>query len=139
MTLARDRRKIASVEDRRTASRLIACIPAYLDSIHDEHDLALIRDVSTTGARIFTRTKLPIGLSVRLELYVRGDAGTPSEVNGHVVRADRRDIAVSDVWPWEIAVEFEAPLKDSDREIEALSERQLAMGIIKPPSERPRE
>jgi hypothetical protein len=127
------------VEERRTASRLIACIPAYLDSIQDEHDLALIRDVSTTGARLFTRTKLPIGLSVRLELYVRGDAGTPSEAMGHVVRSDRRDLALSDVWPWEVAVEFEAPLEDAEHEIEALSERQLAMGIVKPPSERPGE
>ena len=127
------------MEERRTASRLIACIPAYLDSIQDEHDLALIRDVSTTGARLFTRTKLPIGLSVRLELYVRGDAGTPSEAMGHVVRSDRRDLALSDVWPWEVAVEFEAPLEDAEHEIEALSERQLAMGIVKPPSERPGE
>jgi hypothetical protein len=126
-----------SVEERRTSSRLIACIPAYLDSIQDEHDLALIRDVSTSGARLLTRTKLPVGLSVHLELYVRGDAATPSEVSGHVVRSDRRDIALSDVWPWEVAIEFEVPLEDAHHEIEELSERQLAMGIIKPPSERP--
>ncbi len=127
------------MEERRTASRLIACIPAYLDSKQDEHDLALIRDVSTTGARLLTRTNLPIGQSVHVELYVRGDAGTPSQATGRVVRSDRRDIALSDVWPWEVAIEFEAPLEDADHEIEALSERQLAMGIIKPPSERPRE
>ena len=138
MTDARKQRTIRSVEERRTASRLIACIPAYLDSIHDEHDLALIRDVSSTGARLLTRTKLPIGLSVHLELYVRGDGGTPTEASGHVVRSDRRERAVSDVWPWEIAVEFEAPLEDADHEIESLSERQAAMGIVKPPSERPR-
>ncbi len=125
------------MEERRTASRLIACIPTYLDSKQDEHDLALIRDVSSTGARLLTRTNLSIGLSVHLELYVRGDAGTSSEATGRVVRCDRRDIALSDVWPWEVAIEFEAPLEDADHEIEALSERQLAMGIIKPPSERP--
>ena len=120
------------MEDRRTTSRRIACIPAYLETMKDEPDLALIRDVSTTGARLLTRTMLPVGLEVRLELYVRGDSGPPSIAAGRVVRSDRRDLALSDVWPWEIGVEFETPFEDPDREIEALSERQLAMGIIKP-------
>ncbi|HVW29531.1 MAG TPA: PilZ domain-containing protein [Polyangiaceae bacterium] len=120
------------MDDRRTTSRRIACIPAYLDTVKDEHDLALIRDVSATGARLFTRTALPVGLEVRLELYIRGDAGPPTVATGRVVRSDRRDPALSDVWPWEVGVELETPLEDHDHEIEALSERQLAMGIIKP-------
>jgi len=127
------------VEERRTAARRIACIPAYLDSMRDEQDLALIRDVSARGARLFTRTELSVGLAVHLRLYVRGDSAPPNEARGRVVRSESRDIAVSDVWPWEIAVEFEAPLEDDGEEIEALSQRQLELGIIKPPSERPRE
>jgi len=122
------------VEERRVAARRIACIPAYLESSNDPQDLALIRDVSARGARLFTRAKLPHGLAVHLLLYVRGEGEAPVPANGRVVRADRRDIELSDVWPWEIGVEFDAPLEETDGEIEALSQRQQALGIIKPSS-----
>jgi hypothetical protein len=121
------------VEERRVVARRIACIPAYLDSRKDVQELALIRDVSARGARLFTRTLLPNGLAVQLLLYIRGEEAPPTQAGGRVVRSDRRELELSDVWPWEVGVEFDEPLEASQAEIEELSRRQEAMGIIKPP------
>jgi hypothetical protein len=122
------------VDERRTHSRRLACIPAYLESTRDPQDLALIRDVSVRGARLFTRTGLPNGMAVHLQLYLGGEAQPPKQATGHVVRADRRDIALSDVWSWEVGVEFDAPIEGYEDEIEALSRRQEEIGILKPKS-----
>jgi hypothetical protein len=120
------------VEERRVVPRRIACIPTYLDSTNDAHDLALIRDVSVRGARLFARAELSSGLAVQLLLYVKGEDQPPVQAAGRVVRADRREKSLSDVWPWEIGVEFDAPLTGSEQEIDELSRRQEALGIIKP-------
>jgi hypothetical protein len=73
-------------------------------------------------------------MPVHLQLYIGGDAVAPKQASGHVVRADRRDIALSDVWSWEVGVEFDAPIEDYEDEIEALSRRQEEIGILKPKS-----
>jgi hypothetical protein len=134
LTTSWDERTIPKVEERRTHSRLLACIPAYLESTRDPQDLALIRDVSVRGARLFTRTSLPNGMPVHLQLYIGGEAEAPKHANGHVVRADRRDVALSDVWSWEVGVEFDSPIEGYEHEIEELSKRQEEIGILKPKS-----
>ena len=122
------------MEERRTHARMLACIPAYLESTRDPQDLALIRDVSVRGARLFTRTSLPNGMAVHLQLYIGGEAEAPKQARGHVVRADRRDVALSDVWSWEVGVEFDSPIEGYEHEIEELSKRQEEIGILKPKS-----
>jgi hypothetical protein len=121
-----------AVNERRTHARLLACIPAYLESTREAHDLALIRDVSVRGARLFTRTRLPPGEPVHLELYISGEGSPPRLASGKVVRSDRRDIAVSDVWSWEVGVEFDAPIEGYEADIEQLSRYQESIGVVKP-------
>src|ERR1051325_2586120 len=74
------------VDERRAHTRLLACIPAYLESKRDEQDLALIRDVSVSGARLLTRTKLPAGVPIHLALYMGAEGTAPKLANGRVVR-----------------------------------------------------
>jgi hypothetical protein len=125
------------VDDRRAHTRLLACIPAYLESKRDAQDLALIRDVSVSGARLLTRTSLAAGATVHLELYMGAEGSSPKLASGRVVRADRRAKSVSDVWSWEIGVEFDAPIHGYEHEIEQLSRHQEELGIVKPSSRPP--
>ena len=125
------------VDERRAHIRLLACIPAYLDSTRDTHDLALIRDVSLSGALLLTRTELEAGVAVTLELYLGGDAEPPKHATGRVVRVDRRPPEVSDVWSWEVGVVFDANIQGYEQELEEISRRQEALGIVKLRSSRP--
>jgi hypothetical protein len=119
------------MEDRRSHSRQLTCIPAYFESRADSQDLALIRDVSVSGARLYTRLKLDAGHPVQLHLYLGGESDTPRIVAGKVVRVDRRDPALADMWGWDIGVEFDSAISEYAAEIEALCERQQAAGILK--------
>jgi hypothetical protein len=121
----------AKMEDRRSHSRQLTCIPAYFESKADTQDLALIRDVSVSGARLFTRLKVDEGLTVQLHLYLGSETDEPRPVAGHVVRVDRRDPALADLWGWDVGVEFDAPISQYAAEIEQLCQRQQAAGILK--------
>ena len=56
----------------------------------DPQDLALIRDVSTSGARLYTRGKLELDETVTLHLYLGTETDEPRKASGRVVRVDRR-------------------------------------------------
>jgi len=119
------------MEERRTNSRQLTCIPAFFESKRDSQDLALIRDVSVTGARLYTRVKLDPEDSVTLHLYLGPESSPPRKTEGRVVRVERRDPTQSDVWAFEIGVVFAAPITAYESEIEALCKRQEAAGILK--------
>jgi len=119
------------MEDRRSHSRQLTCIPAHFESKNDSQDLALIRDVSVSGARLFTRLKVDAGLPVQLHLYLGTEADAPRPVAGRIVRVDRRDPALADLWGWDVGVEFDAPITEYAEEIEQLCQRQQAVGILK--------
>lgn len=119
------------MEDRRTHSRQLTCIPASFESKADSQDLALIRDVSVSGARLYTRLKVDAGHPVHLHLYLGGETDAPRVVAGTVVRVERRDPALSDMWGWDVGVEFDTAISEYAAEIEALCERQQAAGILK--------
>jgi hypothetical protein len=119
------------MDERRSFSRQFTCIPAQFESGSDPQDLALIRDVSTSGARLYTRAKLDIDETVTLHLYLGLESDEPRKASGRVVRVDRRDMALADVWGWEIGVKFEVALTPYEKEIEALCRRQEAAGVLK--------
>jgi hypothetical protein len=119
------------MEERRSSDRQLSCIPASFESKDDREDLALIRDVSDKGARIYTRTELAIGERVTLHLYLGGHSSASRAASGRVVRVDRREPPRSDVWRWELGVEFDAPITDLEPEIEELSRQQEAAGVLK--------
>ena len=119
------------MEERRNASRRLSCIPANIESKQDASHLALIHDVSSTGARLFTRAKLDVDDEVTLSLYLSPDQKPPREASGKIVRVTERDIDKSDVWRWEVGVEFHASIEEYAAEIEALIERQRKVGVLK--------
>ena len=117
--------------ERRSSSRQLTCIPAAFDSERTSRDLALICDASTTGARLFTQGELQLEEPVTLELFLGPGASERRRIEAKVVRVERRAAAVSEVWPWEIGVEFDEPITAYQKEIEELSRRQEASGLLK--------
>jgi hypothetical protein len=119
------------MDDRRSFLRQLTCIPVHFESKSDPQDLALIRDVSVSGARLYTRGKLELDETVNLHLYLGLESDEPRKASGRVVRVDRRDLALADIWRWEIGVEFDVAITPYEKEIEALCRRQEAAGVLK--------
>jgi hypothetical protein len=117
--------------ERRSSFRQLTCIPVAFDSEKSAHDVALICDASTTGARLYTRGELQLQEPVTLELFLKPAPTEPRRVDAKVVRVERTALAVSEVWPWEVAVEFDEPITAYQKEIEDLCRRQEASGILK--------
>ena len=119
------------MEERRTKTRQLTCIPAFFESKRESQDLALIRDISISGARLFTRVKLEPEEAVTLHLYLGAEGSAPKKSEGKVVRVERRDPAQADVWAFEVGVVFAEPITSYEAEIEDLCKRQEAAGILK--------
>jgi hypothetical protein len=122
---------MTTMVERRTHSRQLTCIPAYFETKSDSQDLALIRDVSVSGARLYARVKLDADQPVTLHLYLGKESEPPRQVSGRAVRIDRRESSLADVWGWEIGVEFDEPISQYATEIEELCRRQEAVGVLK--------
>lgn len=114
--------------ERRTDVRKLSCIPAYVES--NQQHLALIRDVSLTGALLFTRSKFEVGEPVHLSLYLAEGAKEARRADGRVVRAVER-AGDRDVWNYEVGVQFDEPIEQYADEIEKLRERQAKIGVLK--------
>ena len=56
--------------ERRNEERYLSCIPASLE-VPEATDLALIRDVSRTGALLFARKSFKNGETLSLKLHLR--------------------------------------------------------------------
>lgn len=91
----------------------------------------MIRDVSVRGARILTRTPLSVGDRVTLNLYFGKEAEGSHPAAGKIVRVERRDPPHSEVWHWELGVEFDEAITQYAAEIEALCRQQEAAGVLK--------
>jgi len=118
----------APESERRRELRKLSCIPAYVKT-EDQH-LALIRDVSPSGALLFVQEPLPEGARVHLDLYLAGDGNESRPVEGKIVRSERRT-GPREVWGHKIAVEFDEKIDAYAEEIAALTERQAEMGLFK--------
>jgi hypothetical protein len=116
--------------DRRAHTRQLSCIPASFGGPESADGVAFIRDVSVTGARLYTRTKLELGAPVVLNLYL-ADSGGPRQTTGRVVRVEQGDPERFEFWSWEIGVQFDEPITAYEKEIEELSRRQQESGILR--------
>lgn len=117
-----------SSDERRREIRRLSCIPAYVES-KGQH-LALIRDVSPSGALLYVQKPLTEGERVHLELYLSGDAKAARPVDGKIVRVEKRT-GPRDVWGHTIAVEFDEKIGAYADEIAELTRRQTEMGLFK--------
>jgi hypothetical protein len=119
------------MQDRRSHPRQLTCVPASLESRWSAQDLALIRDASVSGARLFTEVRLEPNEEVLLNLFLEQDSETPRQVRARVVRCEPTDPQRVDVWAWQIAVEFLESIQGYEKELEELCRRQEQAGTLK--------
>jgi len=135
--MADDNRGSDPNSERRAGERHLACFPAYLEPESREPRLALIRDISTTGALLLTQTAHQPDEKLALKLYVDGDPNKPRVVRAKVIRFSRCSFDRADVWPYNIAVQFEESLGDLQQQVEALAAKQRELGLSGAPRSRP--
>lgn len=113
----------SSPDDRRRAGRNVVCVPARVHPEDGGEKLALIEDISVSGARLLTRSEPEVGELLRLSLYFSGTSQDPRVVMARVVRFDPcPDAGV--IWRCRVAVAFDEPLDDCAAEIQALAEQE---------------
>lgn len=115
---------MATDEERRTGERHLTCYPAHLEENAGDLKIALIHDLSVTGALLLTRGTLTVGEKLKLHLYIADDGKTARQVDAEVVRVGPRDAEVSDLWTHSAALHFESELTEYEEEISALAARQ---------------
>lgn len=120
----------APPSNRRRESRRLSCIPAYVETKKSSRHLALIRDISTVGARLLVREPWRVGEAVQLSLYLSEDPDGAKPARGRVVRAEPHT-GVRDVWSYQIAVEFDESIAEYSAEIHAIAEKQEKLGLFK--------
>jgi Na+-transporting NADH:ubiquinone oxidoreductase subunit NqrA len=107
--------------ERRRNERHVAAVPVH---IHEQSGLpahtALIRELSVSGAQILTRTMFEVGSVIQLDLYIR-DTEHAERASGRIIRVERRK--ERGLWPIVVAVEFDTPLTEFEREIHELAEK----------------
>jgi hypothetical protein len=118
-----------SSDDRRGEQRHFACFPAHIRRPGGSTRMALIRDLSITGALLFTRSRLSVGDEIALSLYLRENATEILPAQARVLRVEPLSADRAEVWHFRAAVQFTEPLDGHDAEIEAIAERQAALGL----------
>lgn len=97
----------APTPDRRCEVRHCVSVVASLERPDGKQRLSLLRDISTSGARMMVASnKLNVGDSVRLLLYF-GDADCAA--SGQLLRVQRTEDA--GIWKQEVAIRFDEPLR----------------------------
>jgi hypothetical protein len=127
IAISRDARMTAS--ERRIGVRHFVCFPAHVERPPTGKRLAMIHDLSVTGALLVLRGELVIGDVVSLELHVTGDLDVRSRTtHARVVRVEPLESSDRTLWSHRIAVQFDQPLTDFEPEIQALAEWQRQLG-----------
>jgi hypothetical protein len=115
--------------DRRMDPRHFACFPAHIQRTGGSTRMALIHDLSVTGALLFTRERIDVGDDIRLSLYLTEDMSEVRMASGHVVRVEARSADRAEVWHHSVAIHFDEPLTDCEAEIREIAARQAALGL----------
>ncbi len=117
--------------ERRIGVRHFACFPAHVEHPKGETRLAMIHDLSVSGAQLVVRAQLKVGDGVSLQLYVTGDPedSRTRATRARVVRVEPLEGSARGAWTHRVAVQFDEPLRDFEGEIKALEERQLQLGL----------
>jgi len=113
--------------ERRRNERTLACFPIHLHQGRDDREhIALIRELSVSGAQVLTRVQPPVGSPLSLTLYVDNPMDGV-DVEAKVIRVEERPD--DSLWTQLVAVEFAAPLKGFDAKIKEISDRQRRAGL----------
>ena len=106
--------------NRRRATRHLTCVPAGVQTPEKER-LGLIRDASSEGALLFSKSKFNIDDQVKLSIRVDHEGVETVEVNGRIVRVERQS---DGFWTFRMGVRFNPPREDLSALFKALSDRQ---------------
>jgi len=97
--------------ERRGDSRRPSSIPAGIDGARDLKHVALIQNVSRTGALLSTRFSCEVGRELTLNIHAtRRDLG--HNVRARVVRVERRAPEHAQLWKYDVGVKFVVLLPD---------------------------
>jgi hypothetical protein len=111
--------------ERRAVLRHFTCYPFHIQRGEagqtGEFEIAVIHDLSASGAYLLATTEPAIGTRLKLHLDVFGEPGTERVALGRVVRTERRPADASEVWPFGIAVQFDDVLADLEPAMQALA------------------
>jgi hypothetical protein len=109
-----------STTNRRRATRHVTCVPAGVQTPEKER-IGLLRDASTEGALLFSKSKFNVGDAVKLSIRVDLEEKSNVEVKGRIVRVERlRD----GFWNFKTGVVFDPPREDLFELFQRLAERQ---------------
>jgi hypothetical protein len=103
----------SSTHDRRREARHPVSVVVALERADGKERLSLLRDISTSGARMMVATnKLCVGEGVRLQLRF-GDRDCA--VHGQLLRVESTED--TGIWKQEVAVRFDEPLRVDVRQL----------------------
>lgn len=112
-----------SDNDRRGSDRRLTCVVAEVEA-SDKSALALIRNVSHSGALLYVARDLRVDDSVQMVIHTSADPEAKKiQASGTIVRREALDPARTDVWRWEIGVRFADEIDLDDAEIERITKR----------------
>jgi len=115
--------------DRRRAVRHPAKLAAYLEvADDDEQHLGLVANISASGALVLTRAVFELGDGISMRLYL--PQGRAQSATGRAVRSERVLDDRADLWPYQVAIEFDSS-SEFGGEIAEWAEQQVKLGIIK--------
>ena len=109
-----------STDNRRRAPRLLTCVPVGVHTKEKER-IGLVRDASSVGALVFSKSKFNVDDDVMLNIRVDLHGQTTVEVKGRILRVER---LTDGFWAFKMGVVFEPPREDLEPVFKALAERQ---------------
>lgn len=114
--------------ERRSHDRHFVCIPAYVKRRQTGPHIALIRNISLSGALILIRKRLEVAESLDLSLHLLPDeeGGPVRQARANVVRSAPLDDLRVGLWRHSVGVSFDAPLADIEDDIRNVSARLVA-------------
>ncbi len=118
-----------SSPERREDPRHFACFPAHIQRPGGSTRMALIHDLSVSGALLLTRQRLAVGDEIGLNLYLREDSNDARHAAGRVVRVEPLSADRAEIWHYRVGVQFSEPLRDCEAEIADIEARQAALGL----------
>lgn len=95
----------------RAARRFTALPVQVTHPAADKPQLALVRDLSVSGAFLLLRRELSLGDEVVVDFR----SGDISPFRGRVVRTERLERNASDLWRFGAGIQFSAPLPQTDQ------------------------
>lgn len=111
-------------DNRRRTSRHVTCVPAGVHTSEKDR-VGLIRDASTVGALLFSKSQFKVDDKVTLTIRIESDEQSDVEVHGRILRIERQ--SADEFWNFRIAVVFDPPRDDLAPLFKLLADRQARL------------